>query len=173
VLFRSKGSEVRIRDTAAGSVARIHPTAEGTIEATFELKESYHGFVRANSVAVVKKTLLVVGDSYVDISIGSRHEPQMPDGSRILCTADRGIAAQASQVLEELHTRGLPTLERLNAVLDKMPALMSQFRDTLRDAEVLFEGLQRHWMVRGYIKNTKPARPDPPAPGNPSPVGTK
>jgi ABC-type transporter Mla subunit MlaD len=193
-----KGSEVRIRDTAAGSVARIHPTAEGTIEATFELKESYHGFVRLNSAAVVKKTLLVVGDSYVDISIGSRSEPQMPDGSRIPCTADRGITAQASQVLEELRDRGLPTLERLNAVLDQMPAFMTQtggamrehevlvkgllredihgtvlqFRDALRDAEVLFEALQRHWMVRGYIENQKRDPPASPGPGNQTPAGT-
>ena len=33
-----KGSEVRSGETVAGSVIRINPTAEGTIETTFELK---------------------------------------------------------------------------------------------------------------------------------------
>ena len=48
-----------------------------------------------------------------------------------------------------------------------------QFRDALRDAEVLFEGLQRHWMVRGYIEDKKPVPSNPTVPGNPSPVGTR
>ena len=38
---------------------------------------------------------------------------------------------------------------------------MLQFRDALRDAEVLFEALHRHWMVRGYIENKKPGASNP------------
>ncbi|MCX6353962.1 MAG: MlaD family protein [Candidatus Aureabacteria bacterium] len=178
-----KGSEVRILNTAAGSVTHIRPTAEGTIEAAFELKSSFHGFVRTDSVAVVRKTLIVTGDSYVDISIGNLHEPLMSDGSLIPCTPDKGITEQAQLILEELRTRALPTLEKLNAVLDELPALteqtrktlhehevllqalsredihgqLAQFRDTMRTTQVLFEGLQRHWLFRGYMQNPKSA----------------
>ena len=170
-----KGSEVRIRDTAAGSVIRIHPTMEGTIEATFELKASFHGFVRTNSVAVVKKTLIVAGDSFVDISIGNRKFPLMPDGSLIACTLDKDITKQALLVLEELRAKLLPTVDKVNAVLDELPALTVQTRktlyasevllredvpglliqaqDTMRSSQVLIEGLQRHWLVRKYIEN--------------------
>jgi len=207
-----KGSEVRIRNTAAGSVIRIRPTAEGTIESTFEMKESFHGFVRTNSVAVVKKTLIVVGDSFVDISIGNRHEPLMPDGSLIACAPDKGITEHALLVLEELRTRALPTLDRVNAVLDELPELtvqtrntlhehevllhalsredihgqLVQFRDTMRATQVLFEGLQRHWLLRRYIENQKsgplispdgltlpPSGELPPAPVNSSGGETK
>jgi len=170
-----KGSEVRIRDTTAGSVIRIHPTKGGTIEATFELKASFHGFVRTNSVAVVKKTLIVTGDSFVDISIGNRQAPLMPDGSMIVCTLDKDIAKQALLVLEELRTKLLPTIDKVNAVLDELPALTVQARntlhegevllrddvpglliqaqDTMRSSQVLIEGLQRHWLLRKYIEN--------------------
>ena len=170
-----KGSEVRIRDTAAGSVIRINPTTEGTIEATFELKASFHGFVRTNSVAVVKKTLIVAGDSFVDISIGNRQAPLMPDGSMIACTPDKDITKQALLVLDELRTKLLPTIDKVNAVLDELPALTVQTRktlqasevllredvpglliqaqDTMHSSQVLIEGLQRHWMVRKYIEN--------------------
>src|SRR5450759_3730677 len=170
-----KGSEVRIRDTVAGSVIRINPTEEGTIEVTFELKASFHGFVRTNSVAVVKKTLIVAGDSFVDISIGNRQAPMMPDGSMIACTTDKDITKQAMLVLEELRTRLLPTLDKVNTVLDELPALtvqtrntlhegevllredapgaLIQFQDTMRSAQVLIEGLQRHWLFRNYIEN--------------------
>lgn len=170
-----KGSEVRIHDTVAGSVIRIRPTAEGTIAATFELKANFHGFVRTNSVAVVKKTLIVAGDSFVDISIGNRKFPLMPDDSMIVCTLDKDITKQALLVLEELRARLLPTLDKANAVLDELPALAVQTRktlhesevllredvpglliqaqDTMRSSQVLIEGLQRHWLVRKYIEN--------------------
>ena len=170
-----KGSEVRIRDTIAGSVIRIHPTAEGTIEAAFELKASFRAFVRTNSVAVVKKTLIVAGDSFVDISIGNRQFPLMPDGNMIVCTLDKDITKIALLVLEELQSRLLPTLDKVNAVLDELPALTVQTRntlhegevllhedvpglliqaqDTMRASQVLIEGLQRHWLLRKYIEN--------------------
>ena len=170
-----KGTEVRSGDTVAGSVIRIQPTTEGTIEATFELKASFHGFVRTNSVAVVKKTLIVAGDAYVDISIGDRNAPLMPDGSLIACTPDKDITKQALLVLEELRAKVPPTLDNVNAVLDELPALAVQARntlhegevllredvpglviqaqDTLRASQVLIEGLQRHWLFRNYIEN--------------------
>ncbi|MDD5678707.1 MAG: MlaD family protein [Kiritimatiellae bacterium] len=170
-----KGSEVRSGDTVAGSVIRINPTTNGMIEATFELKASFHGFVRTNSVAVVKKTLILAGDSFVDISIGNRQFPLMPDGSLIACTPDKDIVKQAELVLEGLRTNLLPTLNKVNAVLDELPALTVQTRntlhegevllredvpglliqaqDTMRSSQVLIEGLQRHWLVRKYIEN--------------------
>ena len=173
-----KGSEVRIHDTVAGNVIRIRPTAEGTIVATFELKASFHGFVRTNSVAVVKKTLIVAGDSFVDISIGNRQFPLMPDGSMIACTLDKDIAKQAMLVLDELRARLLPTLDKVNAVLDELPALTVQTRktlhegevllhedvpglliqaqDTMRSSQVLIEGLQQHWPFRKSIENSEP-----------------
>jgi len=192
-----KGSEVRILNTAAGSVTRIRPTAEGAIEASFELKSSFHGFVRANSVAVVRKTLIVAGDSFVDISIGNLHEPLIADGSLITCTPDKGITEQAQLILEELRTRALPTLEKLNAVLDELPELtaqtrttlhenevllqalsredihgqLAQFRDTMRPTQVLFEGLQRHWLFRAYMQNTISAPSTSPAVQTLLPVG--
>lgn len=170
-----KGSEVKIRDTVAGSVIRINPTEDGTIEVIFELKASFHGFIRTNSAAVVKKTLIVAGDSFVDISIGNRQAPMMPDGSMIACTPDKDITKQALLVLEELRTKLLPTLDKVNAVLDELPALTVQTRktlhegevllhenvpslliqaqDTMRASQVLIEGLQRHWLLRKYIEN--------------------
>ncbi len=170
-----KGAEVKIRDTVAGSVIRIAPTMEGTIEATFELKSTFHGFVRTNSVALVKKTLIVVGDSYVDISIGNRNFPIMPNGSMIACTMDKDITKQAMLVIEELRAQLRPTFDKVNAVLDELPALTTQTRktlheseillhenvpglliqaqDTMRSSQVLIEGLQRHWLFRKYIAN--------------------
>jgi hypothetical protein len=93
----------------------------------------------------------------------------------ITCTLDRDITKQAMLVLDELRARLLPTLDKVNAVLDEVPALTVQTRktlhesevllhenvpglliqaqDTMRSSQVLIEGLQRHWLVRKYIEN--------------------
>ncbi|MDP2991550.1 MAG: hypothetical protein Q8O57_13400, partial [Kiritimatiellota bacterium] len=110
----------------------------------------------------------------VDISIGNRLFPLMSDGSIIACTLDKDITKQALLVLEELRARLLPTLDKVNAVLDELPALTVQTRktlqaseillredvpglliqaqDTMRSSQVLIEGLQRHWLLRKYIE---------------------
>ena len=169
-----KGSEVRIRDTVAGSVSEIRPLDEGTIQATFELKSSFHNFVRTNSVAVIKKALVVAGDSFVDISIGKREFPLIASGGIIACVPDQDITQQALKVLAEIREKALPAIDKVNALLDEMPALASQARETLRESEellsdevpalliqaqdtalaarILIEGLQRHWILRKYVE---------------------
>ncbi|MBI2441471.1 MAG: MCE family protein [Lentisphaerae bacterium] len=170
-----KGSEVRIRDTVAGSVVGIQPSAEGALTATFELKASFHSLVRTNSTAVIKKALILTGDSFVDISIGDRQAPLMSDGSLIACTPDRDIAKEALLLLEQFREKTLPTIDKVNALLDELPPLtvqtrntlqageallredvpgvLAQAQDTLRATQVLIEGFQRHWLLRKYIEN--------------------
>ncbi len=169
-----KGSEVKITDTLAGRVTALDPTEEGLLRAEFELKESFHRFVRTSSTAVVRKTLVVAGDSYVDITVGNRADPLMPSGSRIPCTPDTDLARQAALMLDDLRGRLLPTVDKVNALLDELaplaaqarltlqagdaalrrevPPLALQAQDTLRAVRVLVEGLQRHWLVRKYIE---------------------
>ncbi len=99
----------------------------------------------------------------------------MPNGSIIPCTLDKDITKQAMLLLDELRARLLPTLDKVAAVLDEVPALTEQTRktlhesevvlhenvpglliqaqDTMRSSQVLIEGLQRHWLVRKYIEN--------------------
>ncbi len=168
-----KGSEIRIRDTVAGNVLSIQPTPEGAIKGVFELKENYHGFVRTSSVAVVKKTLVITGDSFVEISVGNRNDPILPDGSTIACTPDKDIMQQALILLEELRQQAVPAIEAANTALGEVPLLMTQTRKTLHESEillredvpglllqaqetmrstqVLIEGLQRHWLLRKYM----------------------
>ncbi len=175
------GSEVRIRGTTVGGVTRIRPEADGTIEVTLAVKEAFHGFVRRGATAVVKKTLFIAGDSYVEITMGGPDEPAIPDGGRIPCSVDRGIVERASALIEELRAKALPALDRLDAALAQMPPFMAQtggamreheafvrdlrredihgtmvqFRESLRAAQVLFEAMQRHWALRGYVEPLK------------------
>lgn len=147
-----KGSEIRILNTAAGAVDRIEPTPDGAIAAVFALKERFHGFVRTSSRALVKKTLVITGDAYVEITVGDRKDPLIPDGGSIECVKDTEIVAQASAMLEEIRAQAIPALAKLQLFLDELPDLAVQTQSTLREAQILMRGLERHWLLRKYME---------------------
>lgn len=132
-----RGAEVRIRDTAAGSVIRLEPDDDGNIQATFEIKESFHGFVRTGSRAIVRKTLVVTGDAYVEITVGSRNDPLLPHDAMIECSKDTEIIEQATKLLDDLREQTIPTLEKLREFLESLPAVAAQTTNTLAAAETL------------------------------------
>ncbi len=169
-----KGSEIKILNNTAGAVSEIEPTPDGAIRAVFEMKERFHGFVRTSSRALVKKTLVVTGDAFVEIGVGNREDPLLPDGAAIECGKDTEIIEQVSAMLEEVRAKAVPALDKLQLVLNELPALTVQARqtlkqgealmkdqvpaltdqalDTLRDTQILIRGLQRHWLLRKYVE---------------------
>ena len=179
-----KGADVRIRDYVAGTVSSIIPSSNGILTATLVIKKSFHPFVRMDSKALVKKALIITGDSYIDISSGNMHSPLMPDGAMIKCAKDTQIIEQATKLIDDLHTNTIPILKQLKVVLDEtaplavqarttlrqgetvlrenVPAVLTQAQDTMRSAQITLEALQRHWLLRAYVEpsdNTGPIAP--------------
>ncbi len=147
-----KGSEIKILNTTAGAVERIEPTAAGSMRADFVIKERFHGFVRADSHALVKKTLVITGDAYVEITVGDRQQALLPDGAMIACSKDTEIIEQASAMLEEIRAQTIPALHKLQLFLDELPPLAIQTQNTLRETQRLLRGLERHWLLRKYME---------------------
>lgn len=169
-----KGAEVRIRAAAAGTVLSIVPSSNGVLTATLVIKESFHPFVRINSKAIVKKALIITGDSYIDISSGNMREAIMPAGSMIKCVKDTQIIEEATRLIDDLHTNTIPILKQTKVVLDEiaplaiqakntfregenvlhnnLPSMLLQAQDTLRSAQITLEALQRHWLLRQYVE---------------------
>lgn len=174
-----QGSEIKILANTAGAVDQIEPTPDGAIKAVFVIKERYHGFVRTSSRAVVKKTLVITGDAYVEISVGDRNDPLILDGSSIDCVKDTEIIEQAKNMLDEtrntlaevkdvvipilqsvrqelppLMSQARGTLQQGEILMrDDLPGLTTQAQDTLREVQILIRGLERHWLFRSYIEN--------------------
>jgi phospholipid/cholesterol/gamma-HCH transport system substrate-binding protein len=85
----------------------------------------------------------------------------------------RQAAEEAKKVLQD--TRGVvkdvkETTSKLPAVAESvrreardLPGLVLQAQETLRQAEELVRGLQRHWLIRGYVEEPQRAAPIPPA----------
>jgi hypothetical protein len=60
-------------------------------------------------------------------------------------------------VLDELPALTVQTRNTLHEgeilLRDNVPGLLIQAQDTMRASQVLIEGLQRHWLFRSYIEN--------------------
>jgi uncharacterized phage infection (PIP) family protein YhgE len=60
------------------------------------------------------------------------------------------------------------TLDNTNAAIDQIEEGAKQFQETVREFEVLVEGLQKHWLVRKNIEDPLEDIPESPKP-RPSP----
>jgi phospholipid/cholesterol/gamma-HCH transport system substrate-binding protein len=81
-------------------------------------------------------------------------DPALVDESRRLLDQARDSLVNFQAALASLQegTAMLPDLgDRLATGAEDLPALMFQVQQTLREIEVFFSGLQRHWLVRGYM----------------------
>lgn len=205
-----KGSEVRVLDTPAGTVEDIVPDEEGRMEGIFRVRGRFFPYLREDSKAIVRLTLAVAGDAYVELTRG-QGEPLPTVGAVMPISKDTEILELAENLLEEVRATTVPAIEQLRLALeeytglasdlrdpdgsvqqmilelratidhvnriladvaestqslpnmvrrvegelDDMPGLVYQTQATLQEAELLIEGIQRHWLIRRYID--KPA----------------
>lgn len=71
----------------------------------------------------------------------------------------KGILDKVNAALDDLKktTAQLPAMaEKVGGELDDLPGLVSQTQETIREAERLIEGIQRHWLIRGNIPQPQP-----------------
>lgn len=180
-----KGAEIRILDTYAGNVGDLVPNDQGVIQAAFIVKGGFHRFIRSDSKAIVKKKFALAGDSYVEITVGDTAKPLIADGSVIECIQDTEIITTVMNILEEVQAVAVKSMEKIQMVLDELPALtvqanrtlgaaealmakdapdlIRQAEDTLRETKTLIEALQRTWLLRGHVDQLEQRSPIAPS----------
>jgi phospholipid/cholesterol/gamma-HCH transport system substrate-binding protein len=121
-----EGAEIRILGALAGRVGEIVPAKEGGMETKFILKGRFGGFVRNDSIAKVKKKFQVAGDSYVEITLGSSHQPLMESGSFIKCEQDVELIETARKVLDDFREAAVPMLEEFRQILSHVNGVTRQ-----------------------------------------------
>jgi ABC-type transporter Mla subunit MlaD len=79
--------------------------------------------------------------------------------------ADPQLGERLRRILEDVQAgaAGLPEITTALAdEAEQMTGLLLQAQQTLREIEIFFDGLQDHWLVRGYMDPDEPARRIPP-----------
>jgi phospholipid/cholesterol/gamma-HCH transport system substrate-binding protein len=124
-----RGSEIFILGVSAGSVYGIDVGDDGRIRAHVKVRSDFQRFVRTDSVATINKVFGVAGDSYMEITRGTR-APLPAHGATIPCESSEELPAMMEATLTELRAEVIPVVKKAGTTWDTWTGLASDLRQT-------------------------------------------
>jgi phospholipid/cholesterol/gamma-HCH transport system substrate-binding protein len=241
-----KGAEVVILGTTVGNVQEMLVADDGSMEGILDIKGRFIRFIRADSLATLKKKFGVAGDAFIELTKGSGLPLRSGSALPMPAKKDTELIELLQQLLEQVRSATLPMLEQfrkaaeeytglaadfrkqdghfqqllarvealadglekgqgtagkllkdpttvnnvndaiaqvnksiaeINALLKSvdailadvkkasgaLPEMMLQTQDTVREAETLIEGIQKHWLLKKYVEQAAPSERIPPS----------
>ena len=123
-----KGAEVMLLGAKVGSVQDITVDDAGSISGTMRVRGPFMRFIRADSIALVKKKMVVTGDAYIELSRGTGAE--LPrTGGEIWCMKDTEIVQMIEDALESIRQQATNTLALVNGAIAEYTALAAGLND--------------------------------------------
>ena len=123
-----KGAEVMLLGARVGSVQDILVDTEGDITGSIRVRGSFMRFVREDSIALVKKKMVVTGDAFIELTRGSGAElPKI--GAEIECMKDTEIMQMLEDALTKLEQEAENTLALVNAAITEYTRLAAGMND--------------------------------------------
>ena len=127
-----KGAEVMLLGAKVGSVQDILVDDDGSISGTMRVRGPFMRFVRADSIALVKKKMVVTGDAYIELSRGTGAE--LPrTGGEIWCMKDTEIIGMVEEALDQLRVEAEKTVSLANAAIEEYTRLAANANSLLTD----------------------------------------
>ena len=131
-----KGGEVMLLGAKVGSIQDILVDEAGSITGTIRVRGSFMRFVRMDSIALVKKKLVVTGDAYIELTRGKGAE--MPrTGGEIWCMKDTEIVQMLEDTLQELQEKAEETVGLVNAAIEEYTKLAAGMNDPQGNLQLL------------------------------------
>ena len=131
-----KGGEVMLLGAKVGSVQDILVDDAGSITGTIRVRGSFMRFVRADSIALVKKKLVVTGDAFIELTRGKGAE--LPrTGGEIWCMKDTEIVQMLEDALQDLQKKAEETVELVNAAIIEYTKLAAGMNDPQGNLQLL------------------------------------
>jgi len=152
------GGEVVMLGARAGSVLSVDIRDIGNMTATVELRPSFARFVTTDSEVLIRKTFGVVGDAYLEIRPGEAQPIEYTGATRLRARTAAGPEEELTEVLEDVRTTVLPTLERLRDGVDSAAVLLAdlneeegEFRTSVREVKTLLSRVREGEGVVGRL----------------------
>ena len=123
-----KGAEVMLLGAKVGSVQDILVDDAGSISGTMRVRGPFMRFVRADSIALVKKKMVVTGDAYIELTRGTG-EALPRTGGEIECKKDTEILQMLEKALETLQMEAENTLRLVNTAIIEYTDIAENLND--------------------------------------------
>ena len=128
------GAEVRLAGITVGYVADIEFGPQKRVKVKMSVKQNEQKRIRKDSIAIIE-TMGLMGDRYVEITVGSENEPMIPNGGivhskeRFGLTELAEIAEPAAKDLEKIIHNLLVVTDKVVARSKEMGAIVDNVND--------------------------------------------
>lgn len=109
-------AEVQILETQAGRLERIIFNEDGSLEARLVIRGDFIRYVKADSMAIIRKKFAVAGDSFIEITRGSGADLAI-ENPYISCKQDEELTAMVTEIVENFRSEVLPLVEQTKSML--------------------------------------------------------
>lgn len=128
----SKGMSVKLSGFRIGRVTSISLNEQAMVDIKVEIDKKYRTWIRSDStVKLVKEGL--VGDSIVDVSVGSLDKPELNDGESIVYLKTKALDEMAQEIVEKVK----PVLLEVRDIIGYVNSPEGDLKKTIRNLEVL------------------------------------
>ena len=151
------GRPVILLGIQIGRVSKVEFTEQNDAKITLEILKKYQEKVRENSVAKIGKSGGFVGEPQIEITVGHKSQPVIPDGGNLEAEEPFNVAEllaevrplvetvkktllRVEQITQDVHTSvetGNETLANVREASTRLPDVLDKVRDTtttVRDA---------------------------------------
>jgi len=110
-----EGGQVQLLGTVVGRVEKIEVADDGSMEGKISVNGDFSRFVREGSEAVIRKTLVVTGDAFVEVTRGTGG--RLEEWAFLPCRRDREITETIQTSLEEIQLQAQDVMEQARVTL--------------------------------------------------------
>lgn len=137
------GADVTILGTSVGRVSHIAPLPDGSMEADLRIRGDYFDqYVRADSVAMIKKKFGLGGDAFIAITRGKGARLDEKNAT-LRCKFDTELALLLQEGFEEAKFKTLETLDLVQALLKEYTLVASDLRNPEGELQRMLANLNR------------------------------
>jgi phospholipid/cholesterol/gamma-HCH transport system substrate-binding protein len=129
----TKGMPVKLSGFRIGRVTAISLNKQAKVDIFVEIDSDYRTWIRSDSTAKLVKEGLV-GDSIIDISVGSTDKPQLKDKD--------SITYVKTKALDEIAEKVKPVLSEVSDIISYVNNPDGDIKKTIRNAEQLTRKLE-------------------------------
>jgi len=134
------GADVFILGVQAGLVDDISVGDDGRMRAHVKIRRDFARFVCTDSSASIKKVFDVAGDSYIEITRGTR-APLADHNPQIGCLPSEDSFGRMEHMLADLHSELLPVVKKAGVGLDEWTQLGGDLRQNVEQLHELIAQL--------------------------------
>jgi len=131
-----KGMPVKLSGFRIGRVTSIALNEQAMVDISIEIDNKYRSWIRNDSTAKLVKEGLV-GDTIIDVSVGTLDKPELKDNENILYVKTKGLDELADDIAEKVK----PVLIEVKDIISYINNPEGDLKKSVRNLEVLTRNL--------------------------------